>query len=472
MKLIQLPLFILTVLFVFSCDKKEAVPANVEIQSFVWKGLNAYYLWQEEIEELSDRRFTSDQQLFNYLQGYENPANLFENLLYERGITDKWSWIVDDYIALEQAFQGTTETTGMEFGLNSFINDSSKLFGYVRYVVTGTDAENKGITRGMLFTEVNGTQITKNNYRNLLFSKENSYTITLANYNNGSPITNGTTITLNKSQYTENPIHKSTIFNEGGKKIGYLMYNSFTTDFDDELNNEFATFKNEGITDLIIDLRYNGGGSVRTATYLASMITGQFNNQVFASQRWNKKIMDHLNTSNFTNNFTDKIDNGIVTQTIHSVGLENIYFITTNSSASASELLINGLASYINVKQVGTKTHGKYVGSVTLYDSPNYTRKDANPNHNWAMQPIVLEIVNKDGTNSKDGFSPTVELPENFGNLGILGDRNEPLLERTISLITTGSKGFSSLNVFDAPKEFSNSKLHTPTRNNMYVELK
>ncbi|CAL2101066.1 C-terminal processing protease CtpA/Prc, contains a PDZ domain [Tenacibaculum sp. 190130A14a] len=469
MKFFKSTLLLLISIVIFSCSRDELSPENVQVQSFIWRGLNAYYLWQGEIPDLSDNKFISDQQLFNYLSDKGEPANFFNSLLYQKGTIDKWSWIVDDYVALEQAFQGTTRTTGMEFGIAEFKSDPTKVFGYVRYVVAGTDAANKGVTRGMIFTEVDGTELTQQNYRSLLFSNNNAYTIHLADFNAGDPITNATTINLTKSTNTENPILVAKTLDEGGKKIGYLMYNGFISNFDMQLNQVFAQFKADNITELIVDLRYNGGGSVNTATYLASMITGQFKGEIFAKQQWNSKFMNALaDPDNLNNRFTDKIDS----QSINSLNLTNVYFITTDGSASASELLMNGLVPHITVKSVGTKTHGKYVGSITLYDSPNfYNKVNINPNHKWAMQPIVLEIVNKDGNNDKDGIDPTVEFPEDYGNLGILGDKAEPLLARTLQLITTGSRAFSLQRVPFELKTISSSKANSPTYNNMYVEL-
>ncbi|WP_105002858.1 S41 family peptidase [Tenacibaculum sp. SG-28] len=429
-----------------------------------------YYLWQNDIPDLSDRRFSSQQQLNEYLDDFDDPNLLFESLLYQRGTIDKWSWIVDDYIALEQQFQGTTQTTGMEFGLVRYRNEMNNVFGYVRYVVPNTDAASQGVERGMLFSSVNGTQITIDNYRNLLFSENTSLTINLSNYNNGDPITNGTSINLTKNSYTENPIHLAKTINEGGKNIGYLMYNGFTSTFDSQLNQVFSQFKSDGVTELIIDLRYNGGGSVRTASYLGSMITGQFTGDVFSKQRWNEKYMNIIeNQEILIDRFKNKIESS---ENINSLNLENIYFITTSSSASASELVINSLEPYINVFTVGEKTVGKYVGSVTLYDSPNlYTKEDINPNHNWAMQPIVLEIVNKNDKNDKDGIEPTVEILEDFGNLGVLGNREEPLLARTLQLITTGNRAAKSGNTPIVLKTISSSKANYPLYNNMYVNL-
>jgi hypothetical protein len=133
---------------------------------------------------------------------------------------------------------------------------------------------------------------------------------------------------------------------------------------------------------------------------------------------------------------------------------------------------MNSLSSYIEVNSVGTRTVGKVRGSVTLYDSDNFTRSgdNLNPNHTWAIQPLVLEIVNANGTNAPDGIVPNVDLPEDFGNLGVLGERSDPLLDRTMILITTGSR--SSFQTVAPMDEVSNSQLHTLSSNNMHQELK
>lgn len=457
-------------LTITSCTKTKVNPTeDLEVNNFIWKGLNTFYLWQNDVTDLADNRFLNSNSYHNFLGSELNPVQFFENLLYQRNTIDKWSWIVEDYIALENSFQGVTLHNGMEFGLVYETGSTTDIFGYVRYVLPNTDASSKNVQRGMIFNSVNGTKLNIENYRNLLFSNAD-YTINLADYNNGNPTTNGTSISLSKVEYTENPVFITKTIISNSKKIGYLMYNSFTTNFDDELNAAILTLKNEGITDLIIDLRYNGGGSVKTAVYLSSMITGQFNDQLFAKKKWNDKII--ISDSNLEEKFTNEIDNGIVKEAINSLSLDKIYFITTNSSASASELVINGLKPYIDVRTVGTKTHGKYVGSITLYDSPKlFNKEKINPNHNWAMQPIVLEIKNKLGENNIEGFTPNIELPEDYDNLGVLGEVTDPLLQRTITYITTGAKGRSLLNK-NVLTEFSNSKLALPTRNNMYVKIK
>jgi C-terminal processing protease CtpA/Prc len=468
----------ISIFFINCSSESEATPENLEVHDFVWKGLNAYYLWQSDKPNLADTRFSNQGQLNSFLQEFSSPENLFENLLNRP--TDRFSWIVDDYIALENSFQGITLNSGMEFGLVRYEDTPTNLFAYVRYVIPNSDAAAKGIARGMLFNGVDGTPLTETNYNSLLFGENTSYSINFADYNDGNPISNGTSIEVTKSQLQENPIAVSKVITEGSQKIGYLMYNQFSSAFDAELNAAFANFKSETVNDLIIDLRYNGGGSVRTATYLGGMVTGQFNNELFSKQVWNEKVQAALDESNFINNFTNQINHDNINEAINSLGLTRVYFIITGSSASASELVINSLSAYIDVKLIGTKTVGKQVGSITLYDSDNLTRNgdNLNQNHQYAMQPIVLEIKNKDDQNYPNGIVPGVTLPgielaENYGNLGVLGERSDPLLDRTLLYISTGAR-FSNQSKIDASKtiEIFNSKLATPSRNEMYVEFK
>lgn len=467
----SLYLLLILALGLYSCSKEENnIPEDIEIQNFIWKGLNAYYFWQQDIPDLSDQRFSSQEQLNSFLNDYSQPEELFYTLLNNYPITDKYSWIVDDYIALEQQFQqGVSGITGAEFGLVRETGSETDLYGYIRYIIPGSDAATKNIQRGDIFYAVDGTELTVNNYRNLLFSSASSgYTLNMADYNGGNPTSNGQSVNLIKTETQEDPIFVTEVINVPGKKIGYLMYNHFFGDFNSELNAAFADFKNQGVTDLILDLRYNSGGFVRNATYLACMITGQFTGELFTQEQWNDKWQNYYENSNpsgLRNNFVDQIP-GI--GAINSLNLNNLVILTTGSTASASELIINGLNPYINVTTIGTKTEGKYVASVTLYDSPNYGREGANPNHTWAMQPIILEEQNKLGVNDQDGFDPTIDFPEDKGNLGVLGEITEPLLERAITFITTGARISYDRNTVE-DREFTNSKRET-VGSNMYVD--
>ena len=479
MKKLTTLLLLITTLFT-SCEKNRDYEStlNDDIHLYIWRAMNTYYLWQEEVPDLADTRFTYVSELQEYYRSFQSPSNMFESILYQPGVVDKFSVIVDDYVALENTLSGISQTTGMEFGLVRYANNSSNVFGYVRYVLPQTDADTQGVTRGMIFTRIDGIQLTDTNFRDLLFSQNTSFTMELADYNDGDPIANGTTISLTKSQIQENPVHKVTTIEEGAHKVGYLMYNQFNEDFDSELNSAFGFFQSENITDLIIDLRYNGGGRTSSALWMGSMVTGQFNGQLFSRERWNQKVLDALDNNLFINNFTDEIENrdqnGVLQlqETINSLNLNRVYFITTERTASASELVMNSLAPYIDVYSVGTTTTGKVNGSITLYDSDNFLRTgdNLNPNHTWAIQPLVVEIVNANDQNVPVGIDPTVNLPENYGNLGVLGERSDPLIDRTMTLITTGSR-MADRNI-DPMDELANSKSNSPAYNNMYLNIK
>lgn len=473
-KIIHLTTVLLISLFTFqSCqkDNDDAVinpTTNLEVQNFIWKGLNQYYLWQTDVPNLADNRFANQAALDAFLVNYSVPQNLFDALRVSSTI-DRFSWMVDDYVTLEQSLQGTTKNNGVEFGLSYKPNSTTDIFGYVRYIIPGSDAANKDIRRGELFTAVNGTQLTVSNYQNLLFGTNDNFTLNMADYNGTTVVSNGKTVALTKTLLTENPILINKVITVGTKKIGYLMYNGFYADFDTQLNNAFGELKSQGVTDFVLDLRYNSGGSVRTATYLASMITGQFTGRVFAKQQWNSKINAYFEANNpngLRNFFTDKIG----TTPINSLNMTKVYILTTKSTASASELVINGLKPHIDVVQIGDITTGKNVGSVTLYDSPDFTATNRNPKHKYAMQPIVLKIVNSaDFGDYFNGLTPTHELKETISTFGVLGDVNEPLLKLAIGKITGTAKAVQQ----SAGKQFDyfrDSKSITGFRNQMYLE--
>jgi carboxyl-terminal processing protease len=469
----KLLIVLLLAVFTFqSCEDQDDVkaPVNLDVQDFIWKGLNLYYLWQADVTNLSDDRFANQQELNAFLAGYPVPEKLFDALRVDKTI-DRFSWMVSDYLQLEGQLQGTTTNNGVEFGLSYKDKDSgsSEIIGWVRYIIPNSDASTKEIHRGDVFYGVNGTPLTISNYQALLFSSNTSYTLNMADINGGAFTPNGKSVALTKTVLDENPILINTVINSGGHKIGYLLYNGFYSNYDSKLNEAFGTLKSQGITDLVLDLRYNSGGSVQTATRLASMITGSFTGQVFAKQQWNAKIESYYEANNadaLKNFFTDKIGN----TAINSVGMSKIYILTSKSTASASELVINGLKPYVDVVQIGDVTTGKNVGSVTLYDSPTFGSSNRNPNHRYAMQPIVLKIVNSLGFGDYyNGLTPNYKLEENLSNLGVLGSTTEPLLSTAIGKIT----GVSKMMKQSPTKEFElfkDSKSINDLQNQMFLE--
>lgn len=393
--------------------------SNLEISDFVWKAMNVFYLYKSDSPNLANDAFSSDNAYVNFLNSFDSPEALFDDLLANQ---DRFSIIVSDYTALENSLDGISNTTGMIFGLVN-ITDTDDVFGYVRYVLPNSPASAAGMSRGQIFNQVNGETLTTSSNFSSLFGG-NAYTIGLAEINNENLVTLNEEINLNKVQLTENPIFENSVLNIDNTKVGYLMYNGFRSNFDGELNSVFGAFKAEAIDELVLDLRYNSGGSIETAKDLASMITGQFEGDVFAFQTYNE------NFDNDQLNFDNQIRSGAA---INSLNLERVYVITGSSTASASELIINSLKPYINVVQIGRTTVGKFEGSTTLYDSDDFRRSGATINHSYALQPLVLKTANANGvTDYFNGLEPNIELFENFTNLGVLGNQNEPLFNRAL----------------------------------------
>src|SRR5690606_35777869 len=133
------------------------------------------------------------------------------------------------------------------------------------------------------------------------------------------------------------------------------------------------------------------------------------------------------------------------------------------------------LDPYINVIHIGENTAGKYQASTTLYDSPNFTRQGANPNHSYAMQPLIYKSLNKVGrTDYFDGLTPDIQLSESYLNLGIIGDENKKLLAAALADIQSP---IARLSPIKSEKEasltfFKNSNRVSPLHNDMYVDKK
>lgn len=431
----------------FEDDDDLGLSAN-EINDFVWKGMNTFYLYKDNIPNLANDRFRSNTDYVDYLNSFPGPEILFESLIYERETVDRFSWIVDDYFELENQFSGISTTNGMEFDLFFSPNtNQTQVIGIVRLVLKNSNADLQGLERGDIFYAIDGTILTENNFSSLL--TQNDYTLNLGVLNDQGtpdqsddsvdPLTES--ISLSKAQYTENPVYQSNIFNIGGENVGYLVYNGFNANFESELNNAFGEFKSNNIQHLVLDLRYNPGGRVSTGTFLASMITGQFTGEIFSKVIYNENLQE----ANNIYNFATKIENG---NTINSLNLQKLYVLTTDRSASASEGLINGLKPFIDVIQIGTNTTGKTQASITIYDSADFQRENANPNHTYAMQPLVANAVNKnDESVPGTGLIPSFgfELEENPFKYGVLGDVNETLLAAALADIESSTSKLTAI---------------------------
>lgn len=479
-------------------------------KQFVYNAMNYWYYWQGDVPELADDYFENNQAKQDYLSGFSDAEAVFNALLYEQ--EDDFSFFIDDYEEFQDEQDGIYAALGFNYGFFYKSSQSNELVGYVRYVIPNSPADDAGLERLQLFTKVDGTTITDDNFLDLLTSNS-AHELTLAHLettDNGYTIVEDEPVTINSREVIEDPVHVTKVIESNNTKIGYLMYNSFQGNSHQGLNDAFGDLQAQGAQELVLDLRYNGGGAVITSQLLSSMISGLGSSDIFAEFEYNQKrspqysqdvyFLDEVPLQNEEGDFeTDAQGNFVNTVPMNTLSLDRVYVLVSGNTASASEALINGLAPYIDVTVIGTKTIGKDEGSLTLYDAPvPYTDdSQANPDHKKAIQPIVLKIVNSSGEAypngfEAQGFDPNVNggCPQddndncvneitvtNIQNKPSLGDPAEPLLARAISLIT----GMQPSKAAQQQLSFRNNMLQEvemsgtitsprPFRQGMYIE--
>jgi C-terminal processing protease CtpA/Prc len=423
------------------------VELNSEINDFIWKGMNYWYYYQSQVDDLADTKDDNQDNYYTYLNEYSNPQELFNDLVYTQ--EDDFSWYIEDVEAQANAFRGISESYGINLGFAVYADQSqTDVFVYVGYVSKNSPASEAGIERGDLIYSVNGTTLNADNFSiiNKLYT-ESSISLGFAEIVDNAIIYDENDISLTPVVINENPVYYHDIIETGGTKIGYLVYNSFVHTYHQELNDVFAEFKSQNINELVLDLRYNGGGSVVTSAFLASMIDGNVtNNKTFANLVYNQKrdadegaIYPFFDQGwlydKSTGDYTADFDINRLTT------LNRVYVIVTEYTASASEMIINGLRPYMDVFVVGGTTVGKNEGSITVYDSKEdfTSSENRNPNHNVGMQPIVFQITNSNNESDyDDGFTPDLEIDESMFAASIkpFGDPEEQLLKKAIDNIT------------------------------------
>lgn len=419
-----------------------------EINNFVWKAMNSWYYWQPNVTDLSDSKNTSTTVYANFING-KTPDALFYSLLYQRGTIDRFSWIENsDEVVYASKIAEVEKKGGFSYGIYPKDASNVNMVALINYIVPGSPAALAGLKRGDVITKINGSQLTSNNYDQL---ENTQLTLTLAasvQLTSSSLVTTDKTgtVTITKTDIDENPVayYEKKIY--GGKNIGYLVYNSFKSDYNDELNAAFAKMQSDGINELVLDLRYNGGGSLETAVALAQMINGSFTNKPYAYLDFNDKHNDEDGYENLSDkvrifNLVDNKPTFQREESVNSLALTKIYVLVSFQTASASELTIQCLKKYINITTIGEETVGKFVGSNTLYDCPtyNYTSyANRSTKHKWQLQPITFSYYNKDKDVNPTNIMPDYEInPYSiFFNLVEFGNVKDPCLKKAIELIT------------------------------------
>jgi len=321
---------------------------------------------------------------------------------------DRWSFAI-----LKTDWEKLSTGIGGDFGLNIFFYTNNDL--RVSYVEKESPAGKAGIKRSWHIKQINGNaNISAANASEIIQSVYQSNTGTFLF---GRPAGSDTTITLKAASYKEHPLLCDSVYTTGSSKTGYFVFNSFLGDTN-EIKNEFVRvfdrFSNEQVQDVVVDLRYNGGGYVAVQNLLANyLVPTAGDHAVMLTEEFN----NHYSAYNATEKFTKK----------GNLNLSRLFFIVSQNTASASELLINSLVPYMDVQLIGpTHTHGKPVGfyPISVFD--------------WYVFPVSFRTVNRNGEgNYFNG------LPLNYQVVDGLdkdwGDTHETCLSSILSYINSGS---------------------------------
>jgi carboxyl-terminal processing protease len=427
------PALLLTILgslMLASCKKDSDVnpiASNNEVKDWILSNMKYYYLWNDKIPANPDTSQTPDKFFYSLLYDYTNTANINR---------DRFSWIQASADELKASLSGQSKSTGIEYRLYYKGQSRTDIVGSVLYVLPGSPAAAAGFKRGDIFTKVNGQALTGTNYASLLAA--DALTFGMATLVNGTPTDTDQTRQVNPIVLQEDPILLDTTYTIGGKTVGYVVYNQFIPGifkssgeadktYDTKLDNIFGKFKQKGVNELVLDLRYNRGGYVSSSTNLASLMGKNIDgSKVFYTQQWNNTVTADRDKKYGAGWNTEKF---AAKATNIGANLSRVFVLTTSSTASASELIINGLRPFMTVTTIGTTTVGKNVGSITLSDETKRIK--------WGMQPLTFKSANAQGfSDYATGFVPAVEVSEPSLGMKAFGNLSEPLLSEAIYQIT------------------------------------
>jgi carboxyl-terminal processing protease len=381
--------FLMSLLFV-SCEKEEAVSDEQAAKIAVKDIMNSWYFWNDKIPEVN-------------INDYQNVYKLLDAMRYTE--KDVWSFIQpwDKFIQLFE--QGEYEGYGFGFKPDA----AGNLF--ITFVFKDSPLYEKGVGRGWQIIGLDGQVVND--------IEQASDLLAQASQNDFSFIMpSGDTVdyTFQKKIIKQNTVLHHEIIDTLNTSIGYMVLQSFITPTYKEVDNVFQQFSDEEIDELILDLRYNGGGDASAASYLASsIIKKEKEGELFIRYLYN----DNKQSKNVDINFEG---------TNYSLGLNRLVVITMEGTASASEMIVKGLEPYIDVKLVGQQTYGKPVG-MNVFDLQDY---------GYAFAPVTFKIVNKnDNGDYYDGIPVDATVNDNIKRK--FGDRQEDCLQESIYYLLNGS---------------------------------
>lgn len=365
------------------CKKEVPVNANQELMNV----MDSYYLWYDKMPTVN----------FN---NYPSPVELLEALTYKE--IDRWSYITTKQEI--EAYYDNAEYIGYGVGLGFDAQEDLRII----FVFENSPMRTFGVERGWRISAINGNLPTVDNINNLL--AQGSASFTFVDHNDQTH-----THTVAKRTMQMNTVLMDTTYTTGAGTVGYFVLKGFVGPTVDELNATFSRFVTKGVTELIVDLRYNGGGLIQTAIHLANLVAGK----VAAGQVLGTYVHNDKHTAD---NKTFSIS-----ELTNSLALTSVVFITTGNSASASELVINGLFPYLDVTLVGTKTYGKPVGMYTF----------TSPSFDWAFVPICFKVLNANNEGEYYEGIP-VDIQASDGINYPFGDLREASLAAAMAFIEGG----------------------------------
>lgn len=419
------------------------------VNFFAANCLNVYYLWNKEIKSALDIWLKSETTV--------NPFDKIKAIRYKKGGReyDKWTEITDDYQSLVGTLQGVTTTYGCEIMLK--LLDETTVCAIVTVVYAGGPAEKAGLKRGDVMITFNGKSMSPTSYKSVIYDDflyASSCTVGLLDL---STMTVGKTVSMAPVTMYEDPVVYKSVFDIRGRKVAYLVYTSFTLKSIPDLVAACSFFKSRGAEELILDLRYNGGGYVVAEEALASMLAPEdavrdgllFEQEVYNDEMtefYKKKNGDNALKSFFRTEFkyTDDGKEASCSTAAANIGISKIYAIVSSGTASASESLLVGLMPYMDIDIIGERTVGKFCSGIVYgaedwYDENKSAISDAKYEYkkyvkNWGMYLMIGSYADKNGKNpcQPDGLVPAFAA-EDVPEYGFQwGDERDPMLKAAL----------------------------------------